>query len=238
MSKDNLPTSAEVAQEQSELAPAPEMAKQNITAQNVADYLAEHPDFFTDYPDLVAELALPHQQKGTVSLVEMQTEQLRTQLHQQRQELASLMRNADNNEQLFQVYAQLLQSLYNCTTLESVEDALRQCFKGELALANVTVDLFVKSPDFANFQHHQLIDKRFKNSDFFFGRLGQAETKQIFNDASVSSCALMLLGEEKKLGILAVGSDSPTHFHPDMDTLFLLQLKRLLEQVLGRILEQ
>ena len=237
MSKDNLPTTRDVAQEQAESVSTSETASQNISAQDVADYLAEHPDFFTDYPDLVAELALPHQQKGTVSLVEMQTEQLRAQLHQQRQELASLIRNADNNEQLFQVYAQLLQSLYNCTTLESVEDALHQCFKGELAFANVTVDLFVKSPDFANFQHHQLIDKRFKNSDFFFGRLGQAETKQIFNDASVSSCALMLLGEGEKLGILAVGSDSPTHFHPDMDTLFLLQLKRLLEQVLRRILE-
>ena len=237
MSKDNLPTTPDVAQEQAESVSTSETASQNISAQDVADYLAEHPDFFTDYPDLVAELALPHQQKGTVSLVEMQTEQLRAQLHQQRQELASLIRNADNNEQLFQVYAQLLQSLYNCTTLESVEDALHQCFKGELAFANVTVDLFVKSHDFANFQHHQLIDKRFKNSDFFFGRLGQAETKQIFNDASVSSCALMLLGEGEKLGILAVGSDSPTHFHPDMDTLFLLQFKRLLEQVLRRILE-
>ncbi len=238
MSKDNLPTPPDAPESEGETSAFQTSDKLNVTAQNVADYLAEHPDFFTDYPDLVAELALPHQQKGTVSLVEMQTEQLRTQLHQQRQELASLIRTADNNEQLFQVYAQLLQSLYNCTTIESVEDALHQCFKGELAFANVTVDLFVKSPDFANFQHHQLIEKRFKNSDFFFGRLGQAETKQIFNDASVNSCALMLLGEAEKLGILAVGSDSPTHFHPDMDTLFLLQLKRLLEQVLRRILEK
>ena len=46
----------------------------------------------------------------------------------------------------------------------------------------------------------------------------------------------MLIGDKKALGLFAVGSDSATHFHPEMDTLFLLQLKQLLEQVLARIL--
>jgi len=46
----------------------------------------------------------------------------------------------------------------------------------------------------------------------------------------------MLLGAKEPFGFLAVGSDSATHFQPEMDTLFLLQLKQLLEQVLARIL--
>lgn len=218
--------------------PATPKETSNINASQVAEYLSQHPEFFRAYPEIVAELVLPHQQKGTVSLVEMQTEQLRQQLHQQRQELAELIRNADNNEQLFQVYADLLQTLYSCKRIEDVEDALNHCFRGQLSLANVTVELFVHHPDLANFQHHQLVDKRFKESEFFFGRLSQAETCAIFNDASVASSALMLLGDKKKLGLFAVGSDSPTHFHPDMDTLFLLQLKRLLEQVLENILAE
>ena len=67
---------------------------QPLTAKEVAQYLSEHTDFFVDYPELTADLIIPHQQRGTVSLVELQAEQLRTQLHQQRQELAALIRNA------------------------------------------------------------------------------------------------------------------------------------------------
>ncbi len=209
---------------------------QPLTAKEVAQYLSEHTDFFVDYPELTANLIIPHQQRGTVSLVELQAEQLRTQLHQQRQELAALIRNADNNEQLFQIYAQLLQRLYTCETLDDVEAALHACFQEELALAKVHVQLFIKETKFADFKHHALIDKRFKQSDFFFGRLSQNETQQIFTNVSVESCALMLLGQKEPIGLFAVGSDSATHFHPEMDTLFLLQLKQLLEQVLARIL--
>lgn len=209
---------------------------QPLTAKEVAQYLSEHTDFFVDYPELTADLIIPHQQRGTVSLVELQAEQLRTQLHQQRQELAALIRNADNNEQLFQIYAQLLQRLYTCETLDDVEAALHACFQEELALAKVHVQLFIKETKFADFKHHVLIDKRFKQSDFFFGRLSQNETQQIFTNVSVESCALMLLGQKEPIGLFAVGSDSATHFHPEMDTLFLLQLKQLLEQVLARIL--
>lgn len=209
---------------------------QTLSAKEVAQYLRDNEEFFVEYPELTAELIIPHQQRGTVSLVELQAEQLRKQLHSQRQELAALIRNADNNEQLFQIYAQLLQRLYTCDTLVDVEAALHACFHGELALAEVCVQLFIKETRFADFKHHALIDKRFKQSDFFFGRLSQNETKQIFNDGSVESCALMLLGAKEPFGFLAVGSASATHFQPEMDTLFLLQLKQLLEQVLARIL--
>ena len=137
---------------------------QPLTAKEVAQYLSEHTDFFVDYPELTADLIIPHQQRGTVSLVELQAEQLRTQLHQQRQELAALIRNADNNEQLFQIYAQLLQRLYTCETLDDVEAALHACFQEELALAKVHVQLFIKETKFADFKHHALIDKRFKQS--------------------------------------------------------------------------
>ncbi len=213
-------------------------ASNGITAQDVANFLSDNDTFFVDHPSLVADLIIPHQQRGSVSLVELQAEQLRSQLHQQRQELAALIRNADNNEQLFRVYAQLLQRLYRCQSLVDVEEALQDCFSGKLALANVCVQLFVKPSAVADFKHHALIEKRFKDSDFFFGRLSHTETQQIFNDTSVASSALILLGDKQELGLFAVGSDSATHFHPDMDTLFLLQLKQLLEQVLHHIMSQ
>ena len=56
-----------------------------LSAQQVAEYLSDNTEFFVEYPELTAELIIPHQQRGSVSLVELQAEQLRSQLHQQRQ---------------------------------------------------------------------------------------------------------------------------------------------------------
>jgi uncharacterized protein YigA (DUF484 family) len=209
------------------------MTASALTAEQVAAFLLEHPDFFVEHPDVLPEVKLPHLHKGTVSLVELQTDQLRAQLHQQRQELAQLISHADHNEQLFHVYSHLLLALYQCDSLTSVEEALKASFSGDLSFVNLALQIFIKRPDLADFQHHKLIDKRFKNSDFFFGRLSQNETKQIFNDTNVASCALILLGDSA--GLLAVGSDDPAHFHPQMDTLFLLPLKKLLEHVLQNV---
>ena len=128
-----------------------------------------------------------------------------------------------------------MQSLYVCNSINEVEDALAASFSGDLAFTSLALQVFVTRPDLADFQHHKLIEKRFKKSDFFFGRLGKDETRQIFNDKQVGSCALILLGTNEKLGLLAIGSEDASHFHPDMDTLFLLPLKQLLERVLRKV---
>ena len=211
------------------------MSQHVLTPEQVAEYLIDNPDFFVENPEVLPELKLPNLHSGTVSLVELQTDQLRQQLHQQRQELAQLISHADHNEQLFQIFASLMQSLYVCESINEVEEALSASFSGELAFTNFTLQVFVTRPDLADFQHHKLIEKRFKKSDFFFGRIAKDEVRQIFNDKQVGSCALILLGTKEKLGLLALGSEDASHFHPDMDTLFLLPLKQLLEQVLLKV---
>jgi uncharacterized protein YigA (DUF484 family) len=211
------------------------MSQHVLTPEQVVEYLIDNPNFFVENPEVLPELKLPNLHAGTVSLVELQTDQLRQQLHQQRQELAQLISHADHNEQLFQIFASLMQSLYACNSINEVEDALAASFSGDLAFTSLALQVFVTRPDLADFQHHKLIEKRFKKSDFFFGRLGKDEARRIFNDKQVGSCALILLGTNEKLGLLAIGSEDASHFHPDMDTLFLLPLKQLLERVLRKV---
>jgi len=44
---------------------------QTLSAKEVAQYLRDNEEFFVEYPELTAELIIPHQQRGTVSLVEL-----------------------------------------------------------------------------------------------------------------------------------------------------------------------
>ena len=101
------------------------MSQHVLTPEQVAEYLIDNPDFFVENPEVLPELKLPNLHPGTVSLVELQTDQLRQQLHQQRQELAQLISHADHNEQLFQIFASLMQSLYVCKSINEVEEALQ-----------------------------------------------------------------------------------------------------------------
>ena len=49
-----------------------------MTEQDIADYLKNHPDFFTHRPELLQQLTIPHShEEGTISLVEAQLAQQR-----------------------------------------------------------------------------------------------------------------------------------------------------------------
>ena len=72
-----------------------------ITAQDVCRFLEKQPDFFVDHPELLEVLHVPHRTDGqTVSLVERQVKVLRANQAETRQRLATLIRNARDNEAL------------------------------------------------------------------------------------------------------------------------------------------
>ena len=54
------------------------MTKKNSTNENkIISYLEDNPDFFLNKNDLLINLEIPHQKKGSVSLVERQIDILR-----------------------------------------------------------------------------------------------------------------------------------------------------------------
>jgi len=95
-------------------------------------------------------------------------------------------------------------------------------YKGAFALPEIQRKLFA--------------EKRFKDNDFFFGRLSEHEKKLLFSDQQAESVALLRLGNNGELGILAIGSNDPGHFNPDMDTLLITQLQQFLSILLPKLL--
>ena len=68
-----------------------------LSAADVAAFLSEHPDFFSEHEDLLTNLQLPDSRKGTVSLVEKQIDVLRERRSEQPDlnELASIDADLD-----------------------------------------------------------------------------------------------------------------------------------------------
>ena len=91
-------------------------AKQNndksaVTAEQVAQYLQENPDFFVNRDSLLAEITLPHESGKAISLLERQVKILRERSIESRHTLNSLLENAKYNDQLFNVTRALILAL-------------------------------------------------------------------------------------------------------------------------------
>jgi uncharacterized protein YigA (DUF484 family) len=207
-----------------------------IDAEQVAAYLLENPDFFTQFPQVIEQISIPHSHKGSVSLVELQSEQLRKKVRSLSHKLNQLISIAKQNEAIYRVYADLNLRILKSTNLDDLTFILEEVIQENLQLASVTLKPFKGAHALPEIQRRLFIEKRFKRHKFFFGRLSDHERKLLFADQEANSVALLLIGDLGELGILAIGSKDPGHFNPEMDTLLITQLQQFLGILLPKML--
>ena len=195
-----------------------------LEAELVYEYLTDNPDFFERYPELLTNLRLPHQQRGTVSIVERQQEALRNKVTQLEEEITALMNIASQNERILRFNTELAFKLTTCKDFDSLRHVLADELKNEFNFSNVRLITVHNIED----EVMQIWKKRM-SSGFYLGRLTQNESQRLFG-SQVGSVALSRLTPDKECSriILAVASANAAHFQPEMDTLFLEQLCKLL----------
>jgi len=208
-----------------------------LTDELVSAYLQDNPDFFNRNNELMTGLKLTDSQRGTVSLVERQQQQLRQKVHSLEDEITQLMSVASHNESLFMLYSDLYLRLIDCQSASELLDCLAQTTTELLSLSAFKLYLL----DSVEIEHESLsendcqgvMQNRLENSDYYFGRLQQSEQQLIFSHNCTGSVVLVkLVHDEKELGFLAISSEDAHHFDPRMDTLLLSQFKRLVAKLL------
>ena len=199
-----------------------------LSSTDVHAFLLENPEFFAQYPDLLEKIKLPHEHKGSVSLVEIQSDQLRQKVRQLNFKLNQLVTIAKQNEKIYRVYTDLNVQLLRCESVAEVQFTLEDVLQERLQLSSAVIKSFKGPHAIPELQQRLFTEKRFKNTNFFFGRLSQHERQLLFGESPAESVALMLLGDNRDLGILGISSSDASHFTPDMDTLLLQQLQQLL----------
>ena len=208
-----------------------------LTDELVSAYLQDNPEFFNRNHALMTGLRLTDSQRGTVSLVERQQQQLRQKVHYLEDEITQLMSVASHNESLFMLYSDLYLRLIDCTSANELLDCLSQTTTELLSLSAFKLFLL----DSVTIEHESLsandcqgvMQNRLQTSDYYFGRLQQSEQQLIFSHNCTGSVVLVKLAhDDKELGFLAISSDDAHHFDPRMDTLLLSQFKRLVAKLL------
>lgn len=200
-------------------------------AELVYEYLIDNPDFFEQYPELITNLRLPHQQRGTVSIVERQQEALRNKVMQLEEEITALMNIASQNERILRFNIQLAFKLVQCEDFDSLRLLLANELKNEFGFSNIRLITVHNIDD----EVMQIWNKRM-SSGFYLGRLTQSESQRLFG-SQVGSVALCRLTPDIECDriILAIASLNAAHFQPDMDTLFLELLCQLLNFKLNQL---
>ena len=101
-----------------------------LTEEQVVAYLRNNSDFFIRQEDLLADLSLPHESGKAISLLEKQVTILRDRSIEARHKLNDLLKNARNNDNLFETTRSLVLSLMRAGNVTEIAEVTRnQLFK-------------------------------------------------------------------------------------------------------------
>ncbi|KKO47825.1 hypothetical protein VT06_15060 [Arsukibacterium sp. MJ3] len=204
--------------------------KDAIATSVVLDYLQDHPEFFQQYPQLLQQMRLPHQQRGSISLVERQQELQRAKIAALEDDITRLMSLARQNEHIFHALNTLHLSLLQHPTLPDAERAV-QHFAKSMPQVHACRLVCLQPDSSAISQYQLLLTRRLSSDNVYLGRLNKEEQQPLFAD-SIHSVALVQIGTGPGLALLAFGSEQDDHFQPAMDRLFIRHLAKLLVLVL------
>ncbi len=215
------------------------MADAMMDENVIADYLQSHPEFFQRHSDLLSTLQVPHQ-AGTASLIERQVAVLREKSRDLEEQLNGLIRTARGNEQIVTRLQRFTLELMRADSLDDViatcQEILRDDFNADFVTLRIIGGddtMHFVAPDNKTLEY---FDKLFESKKPICGRLKEEQQAFLFanNAKSINSVALIPLAGAERMGILALGSEDETRFHPGMGTVFISHLGELISTSLSR----
>lgn len=197
--------------------------------QDVIRFLSKHPHFFNDHPELLEGLSVPHPTGGqAISLTERQLHALRDKLAAVQAKLAELVGFGEENDVIAEKVHRLTLALLMAESFEGVSAAVYTHLNEDFAVPHVCLRVWnsiIKRPcdEFVEVSE----DFRFFAADLhrpYCGPANHAEVLGWFGEAAphLRSLSLIPLRRDAQVfGMLALGSEDPQRFFPEMGTLYV-----------------
>jgi hypothetical protein len=207
-----------------------------MRADDVARYLQDHPQFFDDYHDLLAQLYVPHPHGGrAISITERQILTLREKAKALELKLAELLRFGEDNDLISTRVHALSIALLTAGSFDALMLALREQLAEAFAVPHLALRMWnsVLTRDSEVFAPVEEAIRVFANEsrEPYCGPVNDLGVLAWFGDAApvVQSMALIPLRRDSRtVGLLALGADDVERFVPDMGTLYLERIGELL----------
>lgn len=200
----------------------------------VAEYLAENPNFFEEYSDLLARVRVTSPLGSrTVSLQERQMEVLREKHKMLELRMAELMRMAQENEAITQKFLLWTRALLLARNDVDLPHTLINSLQTIFSVPHATLRMWGVSQEYAHtwFAADVSADARIFCNGLttpFCGPNQEFEAAAWIDEAeSIQSIAMLPLrvgASPEAFGLLVMGSSDPGRFSSDMATDFLAMI--------------
>jgi uncharacterized protein YigA (DUF484 family) len=205
-----------------------------MNADDIARYLRTHPQFFDHHPELLETITVPHPYGGrAIPLAERQAVALREKTKLLEGKLAELIRFGEENDAISEKVHRLAVALVGARDFPALVASLYFHLREDFAVPHVALRIWGKSVA-ADFDEAQPVDEAQRRHAGTMGapQCGPAAGNPFvpwFREAGehVRSVALVPLGHTAVFGLLALGSEDPKRFFPEMGTLYLRRIGEL-----------
>jgi uncharacterized protein len=205
-----------------------------MNADDVARYLRTHPQFFDQHPELLEGIQVPHPYGGrAIPLAERQTVALRDKNKALEGKLGELLQFGEENDAISERVHRLSVALAGARDFPALAASIYFHLREDFAVPHVALRIWGKSVP-ADFDEARAVDDAQRNHAAAMGspQCGAAAGNPFvpwFREAQehVRSIALVPLGQTTVFGLLALGSEDPKRFFPEMGTLYLRRIGEL-----------
>lgn len=205
-----------------------------MNAEDVAQFLRTHPQFFDQHPALLESILVPHPHGGrAIPLTERQILGMREKVKALEGRLGELIRFAEENEAIGEKVHRLGLALIGARDFASSVYALHLHLREDFSVPHIALRVWGKNlPEGA--AEAEPVDAELRDRVESMGapQCGPAAGNPFvawFRDAQehVRSAALVPLGQTRAFGLLALGSEDPQRFYAEMGTLYLRRIGEL-----------
>jgi uncharacterized protein len=216
-----------------------------LQADDIAQYLNDHPDFFDQHPEVLAGMQLPHPHNGqAISLVERQSLMLRERVKGLESRIAEMVRHGQENDAIADKLVRWTRALLAEGEPAALPATLVAELKRTFDVPYAGLRLWSGSPAIAGQECAQPVAKdtiSLANSmrvPFCGSNVGFEAASWLDPGASVQSIAMLPLrvgADPHAFGLLVLGSADKDRFQPDMGTAFLERIAELASAALARL---
>lgn len=212
----------------------------SMNQEDVVEYLRAHPEFFEEHADLLAQVSIPSPHGGrAIPLSERQVLALRDRNRALQGKLSELIQFGEENDTIGERVHRLSIALLGAPDRDTAVQAATASLHEDFDVPHVAMRLWRGSGESAEYApvSPAIHDYAAALELPFCGLNDRFEAAEWFgvDPAAIRSMALCALRDDAGVfGMLALGSEDPKRFYPEMGTLYLARIAELVSACLGQ----
>jgi uncharacterized protein YigA (DUF484 family) len=209
--------------------------------EEVASYLKQHPEFFEDYAETLAEIYIAHPHGGrAISISERQILTLRDRGKQLEGKLREVIQFGEENDAISEKVHRISLALLGAHDIPGILNTVYLSLREDFAVPHVVLRAWRGNgqgglPEFGPVSE---ATREFAASltHPYCSAHAMVDTAGLFGDgaAHLRSFAYLPLRAGETFGLLALASEDAQRFYPEMGTLYLARLGELVGAAIAR----